>query len=57
MVFPGFTHATLVRTLHGQGMDLPSTAALDGEDLLIVNVQFQASDPRHPFDVVRVRAG
>lgn len=49
-----YTRAHLVSTVHGHGMHSPSTAAFDGDDLLIVNFQFQIADPRLPFDVVRV---
>ncbi|MFF0018515.1 SMP-30/gluconolactonase/LRE family protein [Streptomyces sp. NPDC005374] len=49
-----YTRAELVRTVHGQSMHSPSTAAVDGHDLLIVNFQFQISDPKLPFNVVRV---
>jgi hypothetical protein len=49
-----YTKATLVRTVHGHGMHSPSTAAVDGCDLLIVNFQFQIADPKLPFNVVRV---
>ncbi|WNM32577.1 superoxide dismutase [Streptomyces sp. Li-HN-5-11] len=49
-----YTRARLVRTVHGHGMHSPSTAAFDGPDLLIVNFQFQITDPHLPFDVVRV---
>jgi sugar lactone lactonase YvrE len=51
-----YTRARLVRTVHGHGMDLPSTAAFDGHDLLIVNFQFQVAEPKLPFNVVRVHA-
>jgi hypothetical protein len=51
-----YTRARLVRTVHGHGMHSPSTAAFDGCDLLIVNFQFQITDPKLPFDVVRVHA-
>ncbi|MFF7522069.1 MULTISPECIES: SMP-30/gluconolactonase/LRE family protein [Streptomyces] len=49
-----YTKAELVRTVHGHGMHSPSTAAVDGCDLLIVNFQFQIADPVLPFNVVRV---
>ncbi|MFJ9244787.1 SMP-30/gluconolactonase/LRE family protein [Streptomyces sp. NPDC101776] len=51
-----YTRARLVRTVHGHGMHSPSTAAVDGRDLLIVNFQFQIVDPHLPFNVVRVHA-
>lgn len=51
-----YTEAHLVSTVHGHGMHSPSTAAFDGQDLLIVNFQFQITDPKLPFDVVRVHA-
>ncbi|MFF4490496.1 SMP-30/gluconolactonase/LRE family protein [Streptomyces sp. NPDC001544] len=51
-----YTKARLVSTVHGHGMHSPSTAAFDGRDLLIVNFQFQITDPKLPFNVVRVRA-
>jgi len=35
-------------------MGRPSTAAFDGRDLLVVNFQFQVTEPHPPFDVVRV---
>ncbi|MET9793682.1 SMP-30/gluconolactonase/LRE family protein [Streptomyces canus] len=49
-----YTKAALVRTVHGHGMHSPSTAAVDGHDLLIVNFQFQIADPVLPFNVVRI---
>ncbi|MEU1481306.1 superoxide dismutase [Streptomyces sp. NPDC005760] len=49
-----YTKAKLVRTVHGHGMHSPSTAAVDGHDLLIVNFQFQIAAPELPFNVVRV---
>ncbi|MFG2810008.1 SMP-30/gluconolactonase/LRE family protein [Streptomyces massasporeus] len=49
-----YTKAKLVRTVHGHGMHSPSTAAVDGHDLLVVNFQFQIADPKLPFNVVRV---
>ncbi|SEC33102.1 hypothetical protein SAMN05216489_00459 [Streptomyces sp. 3213] len=49
-----YTKAELVRTVHGHGMHSPSTAAVDGHDLLIVNFQFQITNPVLPFNVVRV---
>ncbi|WEH14820.1 superoxide dismutase [Streptomyces sp. VNUA24] len=52
-----YTKAHLVRTVHGHGMHSPSTAAFDGDDLLIVNFQFQITEPKLPFDVVRVHTG
>ncbi|WP_185806066.1 SMP-30/gluconolactonase/LRE family protein [Streptomyces sp. RP5T] len=48
-----YTRAKLVRTVHGHGMHSPSTAAVDGRDLLIVNFQFQITNPHLPFDIVR----
>jgi hypothetical protein len=46
-----------VRRIEGQGMLLPSTAAFDGNDILVANFQIgkaATSDPTLPFTIVRV---
>jgi sugar lactone lactonase YvrE len=49
-----WSRARVQRRINGRGMDLPSTAAFDGDDLLVVNFQYQATTPNLPFTVVRV---
>ncbi|GAA2694935.1 MULTISPECIES: SMP-30/gluconolactonase/LRE family protein [Actinosynnema] len=49
------SRATVLRRINGRGMDVPSTAAFDGDDLLVVNFQYQIAEPNLPFTVVRVR--
>ncbi|PRY30464.1 SMP-30/gluconolactonase/LRE family protein [Pseudosporangium ferrugineum] len=50
-----YSRAEVRRRINGRGMDYPSTAAFDGDDLLVVNFQFQSTRPNLPFTVVRVR--
>ncbi|MFD9701705.1 SMP-30/gluconolactonase/LRE family protein [Lentzea sp. NPDC059081] len=50
-----YARAAVQRRINGRGMDVPSTAAFDGDDLLVVNFQFQVTEPHLPFTVVRVR--
>lgn len=55
-----YTTGKLVRRIQGQGMLLPSTAAFDGNDLLIANFQIGKAatmDPTLPFTIVRVPIG
>lgn len=49
------SRATVLRRINGRGMDVPSTAAFDGDDLLVVNFQYRIAEPNLPFTVVRVR--
>ncbi|GAB7046733.1 SMP-30/gluconolactonase/LRE family protein [Catenuloplanes indicus] len=49
-----YSRAQVQRRINGRGMDFPSTAAFDGDDLLVVNFQFQKAEPALPFTVVRV---
>ncbi|MGW6441440.1 SMP-30/gluconolactonase/LRE family protein [Lentzea sp. NPDC055074] len=49
-----YSRAKVERRINGRGMDVPSTAAFDGEDLLVVNFQYQIAEPNLPFTVVRV---
>ncbi len=50
-----FSKGTVLRRINGQGMDVPSTGAFDGRDLLVVNYQWQIKNPHLPFSVVRVK--
>ncbi|WP_198154181.1 SMP-30/gluconolactonase/LRE family protein [Catenuloplanes japonicus] len=49
-----YSRATVVRRINGRGMDMPSTGAFDGGDMLVVNFQWQIENPHLPFTVVRV---
>jgi sugar lactone lactonase YvrE len=49
-----YSRARVQRRINGRGMDFPSTAAFDGDDLLVVNFQYQKAEPTLPFTVVRV---
>ncbi|HEX7303825.1 superoxide dismutase [Lentzea sp.] len=49
-----YSRARVQRRINGRGMDVPSTAAFDGDDLLVVNFQYQIAEPNLPFTVVRV---
>ncbi|MFD5825959.1 SMP-30/gluconolactonase/LRE family protein [Lentzea sp. NPDC060358] len=49
-----YSRARVERRINGRGMDVPSTAAFDGGDLLVVNFQWQIAEPNLPFTVVRV---
>ncbi|KAH0614775.1 uncharacterized protein H6S33_000411 [Morchella sextelata] len=52
-----YTTGRHVRRIEGQGMLLPSTAAFDGNDILVANFQIgkaATSDPTLPFTIVRV---
>ncbi|RPB16719.1 NHL repeat-containing protein [Morchella conica CCBAS932] len=52
-----YTTGKHVRRIKGQGMLLPSTAAFDGNDLLVANFQIgkaATADPTLPFTIVRV---
>ncbi|GGP81382.1 gluconolaconase [Saccharothrix coeruleofusca] len=49
-----YSRAQVQRRINGRGMDFPSTAAFDGDDLLVVNFQYQRTEPNLPFTVVRV---
>lgn len=50
-----YSRAQVQRRINGRGMDFPSTAAFDGNDLLVINFQYQKTEPDLPFTVVRVR--
>ncbi|KAI5852735.1 hypothetical protein DFP73DRAFT_533820 [Morchella snyderi] len=52
-----YTTGRHVGRIEGQGMLLPSTAAFDGNDILVANFQIgkaATSDPTLPFTIVRV---
>ncbi|MDQ0370045.1 SMP-30/gluconolactonase/LRE family protein [Catenuloplanes indicus] len=49
-----YSRARVVRRINGAGMHMPSTAAFDGRDLLVVNFQWMVENPELPFTVVRV---
>lgn len=50
-----YSRAHVQRRINGRSMDHPSTAAFAGDDLLVVNFQFQKAVPTLPFSVVRVK--
>ncbi|HUQ56220.1 hypothetical protein [Lentzea sp.] len=49
-----YSRAWVQRRINGRGMDVPSAAAVDGDDPLVVNFQYQIAEPNLPFTVVRV---
>lgn len=50
--FPTTSAGDTPRIVHGHGTHSPSTAALDGGDLLTVNFRSPIADPRLPFGVI-----
>jgi len=53
---PGYLSGTPVRNMTSDLFEKPSTAAFDGDDLLVVNFQYSLNpvNPVLPFTVVRV---